>query len=147
MGPLTFPLGGRVCVDTPVVLYTVNRHPKYLPRLAPLWEAARRREVEVVACGLIEMEAYIRPLVRGDDEERKRIDELLSRAVRLLPVSRSVIYRATEMRAAYSSVKAADALHLAASDWSSCEMFLTNDRRLKAVREVPVTILNEVAAP
>ena len=148
MGSLVLPAGGRVCIDTQIVIYTVDKHPTYFPVLRPLWEAAADQQFEIVTCGLTEMEALISPVRHGRDDERKRIETLLDQSCRLLPVSRSVLLRAADLRAAHLPLKTPDALHLAASDWSSCAMFLTNDKRLKtAATRVPVVILDEVIAP
>jgi predicted nucleic acid-binding protein len=152
MGTLSLPTGGRVCIDTPVLVYTAASHPTYLPLLVPLWEAGERQRIDIVACTLIEMEATIGPrLWRDRDVERaeaelSRIKTLLKRNVRLLPVTRDVVSRATDLRVEVPSLKVADAIHLAACDWSKCEMFLTNDRRLKVAEKlgIPVVVLQEL---
>ena len=147
MGALNLPTGGRVCVDTQVVIYTVNKHPDYFPLLLPLWKAAAEQQFEVVTCGLTEMEALVAPIRHGLNDEQKRIETLLETSCRLLPVSRAVLLRAADLRAAHPPLKTPDAIHLAACDWSACELFVTNDKRLKnATTDFPLVILDEVLA-
>ncbi len=49
--------------------------------------------------------------------------------VEMIPLTRDVIDRATEIRAQYN-FKTPDSLHLAAAVISNCDVFLTNDQRL-----------------
>ena len=58
----------------------------------------------------------------------------------VLALSRKVIDRATEIRSRYG-FKTPDAIHLAAATLSSCELFLTNGRRLDRFTGLPVEAL------
>ena len=147
MGPLTIPVGSRVCIDTQIVIYTTDNHPTYGPALKPLWRAAARGEARVLASELAWMEALVLPIRQGRDQERAKVEHLLSTAARLSPVSRPVLLRGAELRAARVGLHTPDAVHLATAEILNCTMFLTNDRRLRGVANVPVVILDEVLAP
>ena len=56
----------------------------------------------------------------------------------------SVSDAAARLRAKYPSLKSIDALQLAAAIKGQCEVFMTNDRRLKQVSEIRVILLEEL---
>jgi predicted nucleic acid-binding protein len=76
-------------------------------------------------------EVLVLPLRRGD----RRLVEAFSAwfdaasMLTVVPVSRSVLVRAAELRA-QSSMKMPDAIHVASADLSSCDVIVSHDRRL-----------------
>ena len=62
----------------------------------------------------------------------------------LLPVSRSILVAAANLRATFGSqVKLPDAIHLASALEQSCTTFITNDKRLKGVQGIAVVVLDD----
>lgn len=59
----------------------------------------------------------------------------------VVALTREVVDRATELRAAYN-VKTPNALHLAAALVSRCETFLPNDNRLSRVPDITVEVVS-----
>lgn len=76
-------------------------------------------------------EVLVLPLRRGD----RRLVEAFSAwfdtgtMLTVVPVSRSVLVRAAELRAS-SSMKMPDAIHVASADVSNCDAIISHDRRL-----------------
>lgn len=62
----------------------------------------------------------------------------------LLPVTFEITTRAFQLRAAYKSLKAMDALQLATAIANGCQTFVTNDKRLKAIAELDILILADI---
>lgn len=58
----------------------------------------------------------------------------------VIPLSRQVIDRATELRARYR-FKTPDAIHLEAAIIGGCDMFLSNDHRLSKCNEICVEVI------
>ena len=58
----------------------------------------------------------------------------------IVPLTRDVVDRATEIRAQYN-FKTPDALHLAAAVISNCDVFLTNDQRLNRFTGITIETL------
>ncbi|GIK36674.1 MAG: hypothetical protein BroJett011_05070 [Chloroflexota bacterium] len=59
----------------------------------------------------------------------------------IIPVSRQVIDKATELRARYS-FKTPDAIHLAAAITDHCDLFLTHDYRLNRCQEIAIAVID-----
>lgn len=60
--------------------------------------------------------------------------------VEIVPLTRDVIDRATEIRAQFN-FKTPDSLHLAAAVVSNCDVFLTNDHRLNCYTGITIEIV------
>jgi uncharacterized protein len=58
----------------------------------------------------------------------------------IIPLTRDVVDRATEIRAQFN-FKTPDALHLAAALVSKCDVFLTNDHRLSRFTGITIEII------
>lgn len=74
MGSLVLPTSGTVYVDTQVVIYTVERHPVYLPLLDLLWRAAQAGSITVVSSELTLMECMVMPMRTGNTMLRDAYD-------------------------------------------------------------------------
>ncbi|NCO34173.1 MAG: hypothetical protein AUJ92_10065 [Armatimonadetes bacterium CG2_30_59_28] len=60
----------------------------------------------------------------------------------LIPLSRSVLERATKVRA-FFTIKTPDALHLAAALDAKCDVFYTNDHRLDRFTDIPIDVVEK----
>lgn len=89
MGSLKLPTTGTVYVDTPVFIYTVERHPRYEPLLRPLWQAVQAQTVEAISSDLALLETSVRPLRQGDAALLAASERLLLHTpqIRLLPLT------------------------------------------------------------
>ena len=63
--------------------------------------------------------------------------------ITILEVDRKTAERAASIRAAYPGIKGMDSLQLAAAINSGCDLFLTNDRQLRQVKEINCLTLDE----
>jgi uncharacterized protein len=83
-----------------------------------------------VASDLTRMECRVKPVRERNADLRKDYDDFFAYVVaEIVMLSREVMDRATEIRARYG-FKTPDAIHLAATVVTNCEVFLTNDHRL-----------------
>ena len=67
---------------------------------------------------------------------------LHSRQVRTLPIDVALARRAVALRAQYG-MRVPDAVQIAAALEGGSTLFVTNDRRLRKVREIDMLILND----
>ena len=67
-------------------------------------------------------------------------DYFANTIVEIVPLTRDVVDRATEIRAQFN-FKTPDSLHLAAAVVSNCDVFLTNDHRLNRFTGITIEIV------
>jgi predicted nucleic acid-binding protein len=121
-------------VSTPQFIYLIEENARFLPVIAPLFEAADSGQLQLVVSALTLLEVLVVPYRAGDLTLAKRYEAVLtrSRGVRIMDLTRDHLRLAAQLRAA-TGVATPDALQLAASLAAGCSAFLTNDRRLPAV--------------
>ncbi len=128
----------RIYLDTAPVIYAVQQ-------VAPYDVLVDRRlaapGIVCVASDLTRLECRVKPLRDGNTALLQDFDDYFAGVVaEIVPLSRPVVDRATEIRAQFG-FKTPDALHLAAAMASACDVFLTNDHRLDRFGGLPIETL------
>ena len=145
MGQLTLPNAARVYIDTVTVIYAVEQAPTYGVLLNPLWNSLQAGNLEVLTSELTLMETLIMPIRNSDTFLVNAYERLLrSPQMHLVPISQTILKEAAKLRATTPSLRTPDAIHIATATTSGCTQFLTNDRQLRTVANLPVVILDEV---
>jgi predicted nucleic acid-binding protein len=126
---------GRVGIDTCLFIYYIEEDPRFLPLIDPLFHEADAGTRELVTSALTLLEVLVVPYRAGDASLAARYEQLLtrSRGIRVVDLSRDQLRDAAQLRAA-TGIKTPDALQIAAAIACGCTAFVTNDRRLPAVR-------------
>jgi predicted nucleic acid-binding protein len=90
---------------------------------------------------LVRMECRMEPIRANDARRLARFDGFFAYPdVDVIPLSRAVLDRATQIRAQHN-FKTVDSINLAAAVEGSCQIFLTNDRQLRSFPDLSVEIL------
>ena len=147
MGQLTLPDYARIYIDTAVVIYTIEVNPNYWQLLQPLWQKFQSEQVELVTSELTLMESLVLPFRQSNLNLVDTYEQLLlSSVLQLIPIGQAILREAARLRAITPSLRTPDAIHAATALTSGCTQFLTNDRQLRNVTNLPVVVLDEVLA-
>ncbi len=119
----------RLRVDSCIVIYLVERHPLYEPRLREELEGLEGAELAISP--LVRLEVLVRPL-RDGDEDLAQLYRLFLAEQLMLDMPEEVYDAALSLRAKHT-LKTPDALHLATAQYHGCSQFWTNDNRLGKV--------------
>lgn len=136
-------LGLRIYLDTNILIYAFEGVPEFQAQALEVLKTAESNGAQIVVSQLIYVELFPK-LVREGRTDLIEIyhsffeDEGL---LEVLPVDRSVIDTAIKIRADYR-LKTIDALHLASAISSECSSFISHDKALKRVDEIPVFCLD-----
>ncbi len=140
-------LDGRTTyLDANVFIYAFEGHADFAAPLQHLFGAAARKALPAVTSELTLAEVLVRPFREG----RADLAELYFRRLRpqggltVVPVSRTVLIEAAQLRAALPTLKLPDAIHAASARLHGCAVLLTNDTRLHAAAGIEVIQLSEV---
>jgi len=132
----------RIYWDTNLFIYLHEDHPEFGPKVRRIYEALIARNDTLCTSVFTVGEVLTLPLRMKDDAAISAIrDSMLSGEVELLPFTLAMAQRYGQIRAV-SSLKAADALHLATAIESRVSLFVTNDHQLQKlqVAEKPFTV-------
>lgn len=145
MGSLTLPERGTVYLDAQILIYSVERHPRYAERLRALWNAVDEERLRVYSSELTYLETLVLPLRRGDSQLISDYESFLEKAMTaLLPISRNILLEAARLRASLSSLRTPDALHAASALSAGLDAFLTNDHAFLKVPGLNVVLLDQL---
>ncbi len=144
MGQLILPIGSRIYLDTPPLIYSVEKNPEYSNLMDDLWVAADRGDVEIVTSELTLLETLVQPVREDDEALIKAYEELLlSSDVRIVPISTPILREAVNLRATFN-FRTPDAIHAATAALSGCDHLISNDVAFRRLTQISVTILSDL---
>ena len=128
----------RYYLDTSPIVYTVEQVPGYMEAVDAALSASG---LVLVTSELARLECRVKPLRNWDTGLLQEFDKYFANTIaEIVPLTRDVIDRATEIRARYN-FKTPDSLHLAAAVMTNCDVFLTNDHRLNRFTVMTIEVI------
>ena len=138
--------GRRVYLDANVFIYLVEGSLEFEAKLAEIRQCIFHAECEFVTSELTLCEVLVRPFRQSNaalvDEFRALIER--SEAFELKPTTLQTYIRASLYRAQLG-LKTPDAVHMATAVESNCDVFVTNDKPMKAPQQIKMLKLREVS--
>lgn len=146
MGTLSGVSGSLLYLDANIIIYAAEGPVVVGSPLQRLLLQVDSGALSTVTSELTLAEVLVRPLRNGDtvlaDKFRQRVTS--GPTMSTVAVSRGVLERAAELRAAHPALKLPDAIHAATSLLAGCTTFLTNDVRFESVTGLPVLLLSKL---
>lgn len=144
MGRLIFPASSKVYLDTPPIIYSVEKHADYWRILISLWQSLKSGEIKVVTSELTLLETLVQPIRQNNKNLIAAYETLLTKTeIELFPVTLDVLRESAHLRAA-ENLKTPDAIHAATAATANCQYLLTNDPAFKRVQNLDVVILSDL---
>ena len=136
---------GPVALDTAPLIYYIEEDPKFLPAITALFEASSAGRFHLVTSSISLLEVLVLPLRKGHPELAQRYQEILvgNEQCSLIPVDSLVAQRAAALRAKYN-LRTPDAIQVATAWVAQATAFVTTDRALTKIREVPIVALENI---
>ncbi len=149
MGSLSYPLSDPIYIDANILIYTVERAQPHVEALRAFWRWTNAQNLVVLTSELTVLESLVGPLKASNQRLTARFRRLLfqSANLRLVPVSRSVLERAAQLRAYTPSLKTPDAIHAATALEADAMTFITNDMQFRQVPELNVVTPYDLPTP
>jgi len=95
----------------------------------------------LITSELTRLECRVKPLRNSDAALLQDFDDYFANSLaEIIPLTRDVIDRATEIRAQFN-FKTPDSIHLAAAVVSNSDIFLTNDHRLNRFTGIAIEVI------
>jgi len=144
---LTEDLGqGPVALDTAIFICLMERHPRFLEALKPLFGRVEDGRLRAFTSELTLMEVLVAPLRAGDAALAAKYEAILghSRGLTLVPLDRDLLREAARVRAT-TGLKTPDAIQVAAARRAGCPVLLTNDRDYRSAEGLKVLQVRDYA--
>jgi len=136
---------GSVFLDTAPVIYLLERHPIYFPRMEAFFRIRRETGMVIVTSPITLAECLVHPLRRNMGELAERYRRLIvaGAGTEFHEIGPEAAERAARLRAA-CSIPLTDALQAGVAAEAGCRALLTNDRRLSQITDVSVLVLDDL---
>lgn len=145
MGWLTQLHGKTVGLDTAPLIYFIEKHPEFHPRVRPFFLAMQRGDFKVVTSTMTITEVLVHPIRYNDDALTATYRDILQNAahLRTVPVTAEVAETAARLRAVHK-IRTPDAIQAATAIVMHADFFLTNDEQLSVLPRPTVLVLGEI---
>lgn len=134
----------KIGVDTAVLIYLLEEHPQYIERVERLFHDIENGKTHAVfsVIGMIELLTGPKKLKRYDMAARYR--ELFSHFPNLnvAGINERIVELSSDLRAQYG-IGTPDAIHVATAIDFGADAFVTNDKRLKKVKEIGMMVIGK----
>lgn len=134
----------RLGFDTSPFIYFVERHPTYLPMMRNIIKRVDAGIIKGYSSVITLTEVLVFPKNNGEITLENEYRDLLqnSRNFELVPIDTKIADQASELRSRHN-LKTPDALQIAAVLSVGCDTFLTNDKKLRHIKELKIMILDD----
>lgn len=130
-----------VCLDANIVIYYVERHPIWEPKVTARLGAFAASGDTVAVSDVARLECLVGPLQSGDAAVFADYQKFFgSPDIQMLPVTAGIWERAAQIRAGFH-LQPLDSTHLASAIEHGCGLFLTNDALLRRCTVITVEVL------
>lgn len=136
-----------IYLDTAPIIYYIEASPLFGPPMKELIDLYRQGAFSLCTSVLTITETIPKPFSAGDRElQQKFLSFFRNRQnMTLFPVSESIAVCAGELRGLYPSLRTMDALQIATAIDTQADLFVTNDAKLKQIKEVSILLLSDHA--
>ena len=128
----------RYYLDAAPIIYLVEQRQPFATAVRSKLAA---QGIIPITSELARLECRVKPMHDGNMTLLQDFNDYFANTiVEIVPLTRDVVDRATEIRAQFN-FKTPDSLHLAAAVVSKCDVFLTNDQRLNRFTGIKIEVL------
>jgi predicted nucleic acid-binding protein len=148
LGLLTEIGAGPVGLDSAVFIYFIERDPRYLATVKPVFTAIADGRLEGVTSSLSLLETMVVPLRLGNEVVARQYERFLtgSRGLEVIPINFALLRAAAHLRAVHR-LKTPDAIQAASAITGGCSTFVTNDHRIPSLPGLRVLQLENYPEP
>lgn len=134
----------RIAIDSSVFIYAFEEHPKYAAVSAFVFDYAAKHSLTLLTSVITLSEILVQPVRKKNSEVVHMYERLLDTLPNflLLDITQPIAKTAAYLRATYS-IYLSDAYQIAAPVHNGATLFITNDKRLKKIKELSVVCFDD----
>lgn len=137
--------GKTVGLDTAPLIYFIERHPEFHPRVRPFFLAMHRGEFEVVTSTITLTEVLVHPIQQNNVALTATYRDILQNVdhLRTVPFTADIAENAAHLRAIHK-IRTPDAIQVGTAIAMKADFFLTNDIKLSAIPNPTVLVVGNL---
>lgn len=136
--------GSKVCIDTAPFIYYMEKDPKYLDIIKPVFTEVDAGKIDAITSTVTLLEVLVAPFRKNDLALAEKYREILlySDGLTTFEIFHDVSELSSKLRAKYS-IRTPDAIQIAVGIKYGADFFLTNDANLRKVKGISVLVLED----
>lgn len=134
-----------IFIDTSPVIYFIEAHPQFGPLAKEIVTAFQSGNLNAFSSVITLTEVLPKPIESGDEKLARKFAEFLKHGKNLtmIEISEKIAESAGKLRGRYPFLKSIDAIQISAAIDVGADAFLTNDIKLKQIKEIKVLVLKD----
>ena len=134
-----------IFIDTAPIIYYIEAHPQFGPLSKEVVNFFQSERLIAFSSVITLAEVLPKPIQTGDEKLAMKFADFLKNGknLSLIEISSSVAEKAGRMRGQYPDLRAIDALQISAAIEIGVDAFITNDKKLKQIKEMNVLVLKD----
>ena len=134
-----------VFLDTSPIIYLIESNPLFYPKLSSYLAISIKNDVPILTSVISIAEFGVKPKKINKLELIEDLEQMLSvLQIKVVDINLETAEISSSLRAKYQSLKSFDALQLASAISNNCNVFVTNDKRLKTITEINVLTMDDL---
>jgi predicted nucleic acid-binding protein len=134
----------KIFFDSAPLIYLVEFNEVFYEKISLFMAESIANRKQMVTSVVSFAEFGVKPRKLGKKDIIDRFEKTITNLFDIQDVDLEVASIAAGLRAKYSSLRGMDALQVASAIRANADIFVTNDRRLKAIKEIKVTLVKEL---
>jgi predicted nucleic acid-binding protein len=136
--------GKLVGVDTSIFIYFIEKHVEYNKLLKNFFKKNLEGEIEIVTSTITLLELLVLPFKQSRKDLIKKYKNIFAESehIELIDLNNEISEISARIKA-NSGIRTPDAVQIGTSVYKKADYFLTNDKRLRSVKEIPMIILDD----
>lgn len=134
-----------IFIDTAPFIYYIEADPQFGPLSKEVIDAVQSGLLTAFSSVITLAEVLPRPVQAGRADIAERFSMFLRRGrnLTLLSISADIAEKAGWLRGRYPSIRALDAIQISSALYAETDVFLTNDKRLRRIKEIRIMLLSD----
>lgn len=134
-----------IFVDTAPIIYYIEAHPHFGPLAKEVVDTFQSGVLIAFSSVITLAKVLPKPVQRGREDLARKFAEFLrkGRNLNLIEISADIAEKAGRLRGEYPVLRALDAIQLSTALEMEVDAFVTNDNKLKRMKEVKVLVLKD----
>jgi predicted nucleic acid-binding protein len=132
-------------IDTAPIIYYIEAHPQFGPLAKVIFDSFPTGRITAYSSVLTLTEVLPKPVESGDAKLARKFSEFLEHGknLNLVEITAAIAKQAGILRGSYPMLRSLDAVQIAAALDAGADVFITNDKHLKRIKEIKVLVLSD----
>lgn len=134
---------GKIFIDTPVLIYLVEKNPSFFEPVSLFLAESIESGHSLCTSVITVAEFGIKPRKLNRIDTLSKFERIVKSLLEVQQIDWDVAEISSILRAKYTSLRASDSLQIACAIKNKCSRFVTNDKRLKSIKEISIQLIKE----